>query len=396
MTTEQQREAVDLLQQSLQLHAGVRLRPPSVEGGLWQLHHFTAHTTHAVSASTVWLCLAFCGTAPVAQVADDAMDAGMSPAAALNAIEHLRDMQVLVPDSEGLLSDTTAGTHRWAASIMAHWSAAGWSAAADYHIATFNYPAVSYADGAASDAEMMREYLADERDDNRTKKYRSIGASYDCGSARQALDRLDRPFNEVWEECCGTPRALTAATVERHHLETLCAAVFGQLRTRAMRPSDRRKPLAHKISPSGGGRHPTECYLISLDVNNLTRGVYHFSAETDTLDRITDVPSDEQTESIFDGLFRARHERSFEPRALLILTSVFERNMFRYREPRTFRTVFMDAGCAITNLELIARSMGYSMYTHNAMSDTRTEELLGIQGLNEGLNYGAAIGVYEQ
>jgi SagB-type dehydrogenase family enzyme len=396
MATDQQQASVDLTQQSLQLHAGVRLRPPSADDGLWQLHHLTAHTVHAVSASTAWLCLAFTGTASVEQVVDEAAEAGTAAGATLDAIAELRDMQVLVPDSEGLLSDTTAGTHRWAASIMARWSAAGWSAAADYHIATFDYPAVSYADGATADAEMMREFLADERDDNRTKKYPDIGASYECGSAREALDRLDRPFDEVWEECCGRPRALTATRVEKHHLETLCAAVFGQLRSRPMRPRERRKPLAHKISPSGGGRHPTECYLVSLDVDDLPRGVYHFSAETDTLDRIGELPSDAETESIFDGLFRARHERSFEPRALVILTSVFERNMFRYREPRTFRTVFMDVGCAITNLELIARAMGYSMYTHNAMSDTRTEALLGIHGLNEGLNYGAAIGVYEQ
>jgi SagB-type dehydrogenase family enzyme len=386
----------DLVQQSMQLHAGVRLRPPTAEDGLWRLHHLTAHNLHAVSYSTAWLCLSFCGTASVERVVEEAVEAGMSREATLDAIKALREMQVLVPDSEGLLLDTTHGTHHWAASIMARWSSVGWSAAADYHIATFNYPAVSYREGTRADAEMMRDYLAVEPDDDRTKKYEDITISFECGSASEALRRLDRPFNDVWEECCGRPRGLTATAVERNDLEILCAAVFGWLRGRAMSPSNRRKPLAHKISPSGGGRHPTECYLISLAVHDLPEGVYHFSAQTDTLDWITELPSGEETESIFDGLFRARHERSFEPRALLILTSVFERNMFRYREPRTFRTVFMDAGCAITNLELIARSMGYSMYTHNAMSDTRTEMLLGIHGLKEGLNYGAAIGLYEQ
>ena len=396
MATEQAQTSLEVEQQSLQLHAGVRLRPPTDEDGLWQLHHLTAHTQHTVSSSVAWLCLAFCGSASVSHVMDEAAAIGVSAQATLDAIARLRDMQALVPESEGLLVDTTDGTHHWAASLMARWSSVGWSAAVDYHIATFDYPAVSYSEGALADAEMMRGYLATERDDNRTKKYPRPHASYPCGPARAALDRLDRPFNEVWEECCGRPRALTAHRVERADIEALCASVFGWLRGRTMSPSDRRKPLAHKISPSGGGRHPTECYVISLEVNELERGIYHFSAETDSLDLIGRVPSDEETEVIFDGLFRARHERSFEPKVLLILTSVFERNMFRYREPRTFRTVFMDAGCAITNLELIARSMGYSMYTHNAMADTRTEQLLGTHGLTEGLNYGAAIGLYEQ
>src|SRR5581483_840387 len=37
--------------------------------------------------------------------------------------------------------------------------------------------------------------------------------------------------------------------------------------------------LLHKTSPSGGARHPGECYLVAQDVRGLRRGVYHYDAQ---------------------------------------------------------------------------------------------------------------------
>jgi hypothetical protein len=75
----------------------------------------------------------------------------------------------------------------------------------------------------------------------------------------------------------------------------------------------------------------------------------------------------------------------FEPEAVLVITSVFTRNMYRYREPRTFRTVFLDAGHLIATADATAGSLGISTFFHHAVNDREVERELGISYLTEGV-----------
>jgi hypothetical protein len=106
------------------------------------------------------------------------------------------------------------------------------------------------------------------------------------------------------------------------------------------------------------------------------------------LERLQDGIELAEIQSIFPGPLRA----PFTVRALIAFTSVFDRNMFRYREPRTLRTIYMDVGHLATTLEVSARSLGIASYMHHGINDALLESKFGINGLEEGAILAIALG----
>lgn len=75
--------------------------------------------------------------------------------------------------------------------------------------------------------------------------------------------------------------------------------------------------------------------------------------------------SPDWTKAHLEGLYLA----PFTPQALIVVTAVFARNMYRYREPRTFRTVFMDVGHLLGTFEMVASALGVRSFIHHAMNE---------------------------
>lgn len=105
-------------------------------------------------------------------------------------------------------------------------------------------------------------------------------------------------------------------------------------------------PFLHKTSPSGGARHPTECRLIvSSPWAGLRPGVWDYLVEDHQLVRTEDVPA---------PLLSSGELPYF------LITSRVERPMWRYRDPRSFRPVLIDAGHVVETLGLLLRAVGAS------------------------------------
>jgi hypothetical protein len=83
----------------------------------------------------------------------------------------------------------------------------------------------------------------------------------------------------------------------------------------------------------------------------------------------------------------------FDVKCLVAITSVFDRNMYRYREPRTFRTVHMDVGHLATTLGVAAA--GHHVMSHVAYADDEEaiERSLGLDGLEEGYMLTVSLGL---
>jgi SagB-type dehydrogenase family enzyme len=146
------------------------------------------------------------------------------------------------------------------------------------------------------------------------------------------------------------------------------SVAFGQLRGRILHSPDR-APLIRRTSPSGGARHPTEGYLVVAGVPGLADGSYHFG----TLDyKLRRVP-----------LAAAMPTQLRRGEATIVLTSYFWRNMYRYREPRTFRTVHMDVGHIVATLELAAAGLGLSATPVPARNLSGFDAMLGLDSMTE-------------
>ncbi len=126
-------------------------------------------------------------------------------------------------------------------------------------------------------------------------------------------------------------------------------------------------PLIRRNVPSGGSRHPIETYLLSHNIEGVVSGTYHINISEPEL-RCISKGAENKFKNTFDGI--------------LIFTAVYARNMFRYREPRTFRSVHMDAGHLIELNRMLLSKIGCT--TDITFSGLHYfEEILNIDGISE-------------
>jgi len=146
--------------------------------------------------------------------------------------------------------------------------------------------------------------------------------------------------------------------------------------------------LLLKTSPSGGARHPGEVYLVAFDVAALPPGIYHFNVR------------DHALEELRRGQFRDRFQAHAvgqrhvgRAAALFLMTALWPRSMWKYRSPRAYRVVTLDAGHLGQTFCLVATWLGLAPFTTAAFRDSAIEEALGIDGIAESVLYLAGVGV---
>jgi len=145
--------------------------------------------------------------------------------------------------------------------------------------------------------------------------------------------------------------------------------------------------LALKTSPSSGARHPIEAYLLALNVEGLKRGVYHYASDTHELEWLTALPGKSSLRSLTPA-----QDWCSEAAAMVFMTAVFGRAQWKYRFPRAYRTVLLDAGHLCQTFCLTATWLGLAPYCTMALADTKIERLLCIDGVSESVIYLAGVG----
>jgi SagB-type dehydrogenase family enzyme len=284
-------------------------------------------------------------------------------------IERLISMEIVVPAE--MRSDRLALGER----VGRDWHIHGWSEAADYHFATFDYTFVDYrpgAGGASHDRAVMREYNALEADRDRIKRYPD--AVDRCPLPEPSSHILPADVENAFGCSAGSSESLAAVT-----LAPVLSMAVGVLSEFSARPPA--LPFLHRSSPSGGARHPVETYVCAVDVEGWGSGWYHVCPRPLELERLTAGRLD-------DGMLRQMFPAcaaawAGTPRAVVVLTAIFERNMYRYREPRTFRTVHMDVGHVAATVQACATAMGMRTCISTGDDADTIEGMLGLHWLEE-------------
>jgi SagB-type dehydrogenase family enzyme len=145
--------------------------------------------------------------------------------------------------------------------------------------------------------------------------------------------------------------------------------------------------LPRKTSPSGGARHPGEVYLMALKVEGLDTGVYHYQARDHRLSRLP-----VRATARLARRYCADQPYAAEAAALFIMTAVFSRTMWKYRHPRAYRVVLLDAGHLCQTFCLTATRMGLAPFSTAALKDSLIEQDLGLDGISESVLYVAGVG----
>jgi SagB-type dehydrogenase family enzyme len=178
-------------------------------------------------------------------------------------------------------------------------------------------------------------------------------------------------------------RFSSAARVSLDDLGTLLGLSAGVQQWVDAKP----RPLALKTSPSGGARHPIECYVVAVRVRGLRAGVYHYAAESHELERIRGPISVQRLRRYYpsSGYFAAAP-------AHLLMTAVFARQLWRYPYSRAYRAALAEAGHICQTFCLTATWLGLAPFCLMGLADSLIEQDLGIDGITESVLYAAGVG----
>lgn len=146
--------------------------------------------------------------------------------------------------------------------------------------------------------------------------------------------------------------------------------------------------LPVKTSPSGGARHPVEVYVMALRVDGLAPGVYHYHPRDHALYRLAAAASGAKARA-----WCADQPWVSEAAALFVMTGVFERVMWKYRHPRAYRIVLLDAGHLGQTFCLTATWLGLGAFSTAALADSLIERDLELDGIAESALYVTGCGV---
>jgi SagB-type dehydrogenase family enzyme len=182
-----------------------------------------------------------------------------------------------------------------------------------------------------------------------------------------------------------TWRAFSPARLPLTALAELLDLSFG-VRGWVRTEGGERLPL--KTSPSGGGRHPLEAYVVARNVRGLPAGRYHYAPDRHALELLRGGATARVLETYLGGQWWYRSAA-----AVVIMSAVLPRVWWRYETPRAYRSVLLDAGHVCQTFCLVATSLGLAPFCTMALADSRIERDLGLDGVHEVVLYAAGVGV---
>lgn len=285
---------------------------------------------------------------------------------ASKAIANLMDVGVLATDVDQQL--------RKIAGRINGWDEKGWEEPFLFHFSTNTHPKLDYTDvsGFLEDVAQMRAKVAAGHPPANHKSYEN----------RPRL-RLNRPeylsedtvAGACRDEVGGSDRVQRPMSTAEFSWLTYYA--FGQTGTRALPVTGQH---VGKTSPSGGSRHPTEVYPVIFDVDGIQPGLYHYDVKSHSLDALEETPSlDFVKRCVVFHLDRPE----FPIRVAYLLTTIFERSMFRYREPFSYRVVHHDLGHLMQTTAFLASAISRRSYRTYSVEFGEIDKLLRIDGFTE-------------
>jgi len=181
-----------------------------------------------------------------------------------------------------------------------------------------------------------------------------------------------------------TWRRFSDASLKLNDLATLLGLTFGVQSWMDIAGIGR---VALKTSPSGGSRHPIEAYVLARRVSGLKRGLYHYHAGNHRLELLRKGGPPKKVSEYLNGQWWFDGAS-----AVVLMTAVFARPQWKYPGPRAYRIVLIDAGHLCQTFCLVATWLGLAPFCTMALTDTKVENDLQIDGVNESIIYTAGVG----
>lgn len=138
--------------------------------------------------------------------------------------------------------------------------------------------------------------------------------------------------------------------------------------------------------PSGGAGYGIEIYPLILNVKGIQRGVYHYNVKQHIIEHLHTV----ELEAV-GRLIAQYDEFALMSGTILLLSLLRERAVFRYGA-LSYKLLFLEAGHISQNIYLLSPSLGLGCCSLGMNHAPLLNEKLRLDGINESIFYGMAVG----
>jgi len=175
-------------------------------------------------------------------------------------------------------------------------------------------------------------------------------------------------------------------SVRNYSTKPISKAQLSQLLFAAQGVTGKMYGKALRTAPSAGALYPFEIYIIVNNVQDLPRGIYHYSVLDHALELVK--PGDFRGQITDAGLDQ---EMLGDAGVTFVLSAIFDRVRHKYGE-RGLRYVYMEAGHISQNIYLQAVSLGLGSVCAGAFLDEKVNQLIDVDGWKEAGVYLHAVG----
>ena len=136
-----------------------------------------------------------------------------------------------------------------------------------------------------------------------------------------------------------------------------------------------------RTSPSGGGLHPLEAYLIVRNVEGVAPGLYHYEPRQHALEPLP-APEMALDTLVMDAL--AQQHWFADAHVLVLLAPRFERMFWKYRQhAKGYRVVTLEAGHFSQTMYLSATDLGLGAFITGGINDKVLERAFGLDPVRD-------------
>lgn len=157
----------------------------------------------------------------------------------------------------------------------------------------------------------------------------------------------------------------------------LLQRTFGAQDQRMMAPD---AWVLKKTSPSAGGLHPCEAYVLAQRIEGVAPGLYHYHATAHVLEPLQALAA-EQAHRLA-ALAVADQQWFADAPFMVVVAARVARNFWKYRNhAKALRAVLLDAGHLSQTLYLLATEAGMAGFVTAAINEVELEQALGLDPL---------------
>jgi putative peptide maturation dehydrogenase len=170
-----------------------------------------------------------------------------------------------------------------------------------------------------------------------------------------------------------------AATLPLATAARLLQRAFGSQGEREMGPD---AFVLKKLSPSAGGLHPTEAYVLVQRIEGVAPGLYHYHPVRHALEPIAAMDTTQTAELAMRMV--ADQDWFVDAPMMVVLAARVERNFWKYRNhAKAYRALLLDAGHLSQTFYLLATEAGMPAFVTAAVNEIDIERALGLDPLKD-------------